>query len=172
MTASPAAAVTQSTETVVLARAEWETVLHEGMLEKVQPIPETWFDCRKMQGLLPTGNIIALLACPRCRNANAIASNITRIDGLGKMSPRFICGFSTCRFTAEIYLDKFHDKPLYALSLENGERIEISYTHASSVAEASRGIGGKLRAGWRVVAIAPAIGFHVAAGSKGSVLIA
>jgi hypothetical protein len=163
---------TAKTETVVLDRATWETTMFEGRLERVQPKPETWFDLRKVEGLPPNSPILALLSCPRCREANALSKSVTRVDGLGKLFPNFVCGFASCRFTAEIYLDKFHDKPLYALALENGERIELSYTHANNVEEASRGIAGKLLQGWRVIGIGPAIGFHVKPGSKGSVLIA
>lgn len=164
--------VSEETRTVVLPRATWETVWVAGQIERVQPVPETWYDLRKIEGR-PTGaDIIALLCCPSCRNANAVSRRVTRVSSLGKLSPRFVCGFSTCRFTAEIYLDKYHDKPLYALALENGERIELSYTHADNVKEASRGVAGRVAMGWRIIGIGPAVGYHVQAGSKGSVLIA
>ena len=168
----PTSSVEQKTRAIVLARSVWETVLFQERLERVQPIPETWFDLRKVQGLPPGSPITALLCCPLCKQANAVSKSVTRIDGLGKLIPRFTCGFATCKFTAEIYLDKYHDKPLYALALENGERIELSYTHADNVKEASRGVAGRIAAGWRVIGIGPAIGYHVQPGSKGSIVLA
>lgn len=167
-------AVTQ--DAIVLARAEWELTFHEdegeSRLERVQPIPETWTDLRKIQGIPKGAGIVALLACPKCREVNALSKHVTRFDALGKLIPTFVCGMAKCKFRNEIYLDKFHEKPLYALALENGERIELSYTHANNVTEASRGVAAKLLQGWRVIGIGPAIGFHVQPGSKGSVLIA
>jgi len=168
--------VSTSTQTVVLPRTEWEVIFSEvdgvKSIERVQPIPESWFDLRKIEGLPANVTLLALLTCPKCREVNALAKGVTKIDSLGKLIPNFVCGVSTCKFTAEVYLDKFHDKPLYALALENGERIELSYTHANNVKEASLAVSGKLLSGWRVIGIGPAIGYHVQPGSKGSVVIA
>jgi hypothetical protein len=163
---------TQQTDTIVLAQADWETVWHEGRLERVKPVPETWYDLRKVQGLPKGYPIQVLISCPRCKDANAVSARVTKISSLGQMRPEFVCGVMACRFRADIYLDKYHDKPLYALALENGERIELSYTHASTVEEASRGVTAKVLQGWRVIGIGPAIGYHVKPGSKGTVLIA
>ena len=162
----------QSDRTVVLARTEWPVVLVEGRIERVQPIPESWHDLRRAGGLPKGSPLFALVACPQCRNPTALAHGKTRVDGLGKLVPDFVCTFAACRFRATLYLDKFHEKPLYALAMQNGERIEISYTHASSVAEASLGVPAKIAAGWAVIGISLAIGYHVQPGSKGATLIA
>lgn len=157
-------------KTIVLPKKDWDFKLHNGQIEQVKPIPESWFDVRPhyiSNNGVP--QILALVCCPKCKDVNAIASHITKIDVLGKLSPMFRCGFKTCRFTSTIYLDRYNDKTLYALALENGKRIELHYTHASSIEEASKVVDIRK---WRVIGIGPAIGYHVEKGSKGSVLIA
>jgi hypothetical protein len=159
----------EHTLVLVLARAEWETIVVNGKIERIRPVPDTWHDLRKTDGVSP---LFALVACPRCHSPTALAQGKTRLDGLGKLIPTFVCTVAACQFRAELYLDKFHEKPLYALAMQNGERIELSYTHASSVAEASRGVPAKIAAGWAVIGIARAVGYHVQPGSKGDILIA
>jgi hypothetical protein len=168
---SPTVTLTE-TQTVVFARAVWETTWVDGKIERVLPIPETWYDLRAVEGRPVGADLVALFSCPRCKNVNAVSKRVTKVTSLGKLVPRFTCGFSTCRFTAEVYLDEFSKKPLYALAMENGKEIELSYTHADNVKEASRGVAGKVAMGWRVISIGRAVGFHVQPGSKGSVLIA
>ena len=141
--------------TVVLAKKEWPTVIRNGTIEQVKPIPESWFDIRNV---VQNSNFHALVSCPKCKEVNAVAHQVSTIDKLGKICPRYICGYKHCRYSCEIYLDEFHDKVLYAIALQDGKRIQLQYTHAKTVEEASRGID---RRRWSVIGIGPAIGYFV-----------
>ena len=113
---------------------------------------------KEVRNPLDQVGILVLFCCPNCREVNAVSSHISTIDHLGRVIPDFICGIRSCRFHSEVYLDQYHKKTLYALALENGKTIELRYTHANNVAEASRGIDVRK---WRVIGIGPAIGYHV-----------
>jgi hypothetical protein len=145
--------------TVVLPKQKWDIVVRQGQIEQVKPIPHSWFNIQEVASShLAVPNVLALLCCPKCKDVNAVAWQINTINSLGKICPRFICGYHSCRYSCEIYLDEYHKKTLYALALEDGKKIELRYTHADNAREASLGVD--LRK-WRVIGIGPAIGYHV-----------
>lgn len=140
---------------IVLRKAEWERNGAGGIL----PVPETWTRFREAP------EILALISCPRCKAPNALLGGKHAISrDACKVTPYFECAH--CRYRPEsLHLDSFFDKPLYAIAIERFDResqawiAEIHHCHARDEREARFHLG---RGDYRIVAVAPAIGYHVA----------
>jgi hypothetical protein len=149
--------ITESSKTVILRKAIWDIQSHDdgngGKQTIIKPIPETWFNIRS---LMP--NLLALFCCPNCQIITGADTRVSKVDHLGKLTPRFHC--IPCGFHGDIYFDEYHNKPLYALALINNKKkeIELHYTHADNQVDASKGIDLKL---FSVIGIGRAIGYNV-----------
>ena len=103
------------------------------------PVPGTWTKppavLKELVGAF--GSMLALVSCPKCKGVSALFDGVTEVDSLGKLSPDFT--HQGCDFHRPCYLDRWADKPLYALSFHdraNRMRVETFYTHADTVSEA------------------------------------
>ena len=150
--------ITVSNKTIILRKAVWDIRQHvvdgKGDIQPIiNPIPESWHNIRSV---IP--NLLALFSCPNCQVITGVDTRVSKVDHLGKLTPRFRC--VPCGFYGDIYFDEYHNKPLYALALVNIQKkeIELHYTHADTQVEASKGIDLRL---FNVIGIARAIGYKV-----------
>ena len=150
-----------------------EPNIEQPELSKIFPVPGTWARDLKSTGAKHDGipkEILAIVSCPNCHNALVLHDRIQKIDHKGKVSPDFHCNH--CKFHRRVYLDEFHNKPLWACAIERFERSkiipEIIYCQGLTESEARFNLGN-LRNNQRLVAIGRAIGF-MAANKDGSEL--
>jgi hypothetical protein len=167
-----------SLEAYVFPKSEdWKAIVdnENPQHSKIFQVPGTWTREIHVDGVAPSkasGPVLAFISCPNCKNVLILHSKVHKIDHKCKVTPDFKCNH--CEFHRKIYLDEFHDKPLYACAIEKfeGKRVipEIIYCQGLDTAEARRNLG-VLMPNQKLVAIARAIGFQ--AGNKdGSILIA
>jgi len=148
-------------EAHVFRRAQWRCVDLS-----IEPIPDTWCPVHPegdesrvaVMRVLKRGGAFALVSCPKCKQPQSLIQGVHKYDSLGKLSPAFICA-NTCGFHRVAYLDRIHQKPLYAIAIEGANGPEIVHTHARDVIEARRQLGPSFKG--KIVGIAPAIGIHV-----------
>jgi hypothetical protein len=140
----------------------------------MSPVPGTWTKppqvLKDLVGAF--GSLLAFVSCPKCKGVSGLFDGVTEIDSLGKLCPDF--AHQGCDFHRQAYLDRWSDKPLYAMSYhdrKNRGAITIFYTHAETVLEARMGIPDV--APQDVIAIGPAIGVFVdeKADKGGSILV-
>jgi hypothetical protein len=142
---------------------------------KIFQVPGTWCREVKVKGQEPTktsGPVLAFISCPNCKNVLILHSKVHKIDSKCRVTPDFKCNH--CEFHRKIYLDEFHNKPLYACAIERfeGSKIipEIIYCQGLNEREARMNLG-TLSRNQKLVAIGRAIGFRP--GNKdGSILTA
>lgn len=147
------------TDTLVLQRTnEWELNGNQ-----IKGIPGTWIRASEKQiktffrlNNQKNVHIICFLCCPKCHYVYALSDRIHTIDAVGKVSPDFPCRH--CDLHRILYLDRYYDKPLYCMTYIEDGNIKFLYTHATSQQEARKNMGYK---SYKIVAIAPAIGFEV-----------
>jgi hypothetical protein len=139
------------------------------------PVPGTWTKppqvLKDLMGAF--GSLLAFVSCPKCKGVSGLFDGVTEVDGLGKMSPDFT--HQGCDFHRPCFLDRWNDKPLYALSFHDRAdkmRVAIFYTHADTVSEARMGIPNVPPQD--IIAIGPAIGVFVDEGAdrSGNTLVA
>lgn len=132
--------------------------------------PGTWSKPPEVLAGLAFGVIQALIRCPNCFGVSILAKSVTQIDEKGRLYPDFSCTHHACNFRRVTYLDEWNDKTLYALAFVRRDRIELLYTHATTVEDAAKELVGIPRES--VIAIGPAIGFFVdeQADKNGSIL--
>ena len=133
--------------------------------ESVCGIPGTW---DKLANGLETPNVLALVCCPNCHNISVIHRQVSCIDGLGKITPSFICKYERCEFHRDAYLDLWNNKPLYAMAIVRRGKQEMMYTHASTADEARVQLG-YMGPGEYIIGIGRAIGYFLE-DKKGDVL--
>jgi hypothetical protein len=158
----------------VFEKAEWEMNIDGN----IRPTQGTWMRPThpKLKELLPK-DCFAIFSCPNCGNVSAYRNKFHKVDNLGKvtLSPNVhddrLPTCRACNFDCIVYLDKFHNKPLYCMSYVENEELKFLYTHATTQTEARRAFGNM---NYNIVGIAPAIGFHIekekASDSRGSIL--
>ncbi len=149
-------------EVHVFRRANW-TCQDLNLL----PIPNTWCPVHHegdstripMMRLLKKAGAFAVVCCPSCKTVQVLLEGVHRYDSLGKVNPAFVCA-SKCGFHRTVYLDMLHNKPLYAIAIEEPDgKPEIVHTHARDVLEARKQLGPGFHG--KIVGIAPAIGVFV-----------
>src|ERR1700743_2430486 len=100
--------ITESNKTVVLRKATWEIRSDDdgngNKQNSIKPIPETWFN------IFPyMQNMLALFTCPNCQTITGVDTSVSKVDHLGKLTPRFRC--IPCGLHCDIYFDEYHNKP-------------------------------------------------------------
>ena len=167
-------------EAAILRKSDWKWEPVEGTTvpKLIESVPATW--CLRPDGMSKV--ILAIFSCPNCHGVRALIDGIHTINPFGLVQPDLDCGGDTtrhCSYHRKTYLDRWNRKPLYACALETWDRghqrwtPEMVYTHATTQEEATRQLGpttsGKL---YRIVAIAPALGFFVTDGKDDTKLSA
>jgi hypothetical protein len=164
------------TEAFIFARSEeWSFIGESAEDLAFTPVPGTWTKPPEVVKALVSafGKPMAMLSCPKCRGVSMLLDQVSEVDELGKLTPDFT--HQGCDFHRVTYLDRWNDKPLYALSFHdraNKMVIETFYTHADNVAEARWGIPQVADAD--IIGIGLAIGVFVdeKADKTGRVLVA
>jgi hypothetical protein len=122
------------------------------------PERESW--TRIPKEIEQSAALLALLCCPSCVQVNALHTMKHQIDALGHVRPGFQCATQGCEFNCDLWLDRWNNKPLYAMSYQRGGKVHIVYTNASTQAEARMMLGAAAKNS-EIIAIAPAIGFFI-----------
>ena len=182
----------RTVRSVTFASATWDAQDVVGGKLALKGVRGTWQDVRPLREedgkapaelaraeiakAVPTA-YRALLCCPSCGTISALVKNVHTFSNRGVVSPTFECSSKVCAFKANVTLEGWNKKPLYAVAIEvtlpNGAIApEIHYTHADTDAEARQQCGSAFPAGsMRIVGCGPAIGFFVN-DSKGDALSA
>jgi hypothetical protein len=168
---------------VVLPKSEdWLFVETEGEpsgapKKLVDYIPGTW--CERQDWMNP--EILAIFACPACHETRLLTRAVHTISPIGLVQPDIQCkgNRGTCSYHRKTYLDRWNRKPLYAAAVEVWDprkrtwSPEMVYTHATNQEEATRQLGQTIDGkSYRIVGVAPAIGFFVADGKDDTKLLA
>jgi hypothetical protein len=148
-----------SKDAYVFARADWDfQVDASDVLHITPPPPGTWSPpCEGYETQGPDYDL-AWLSCPKCRKIVVLDTRVHSVDARdSRLSPDF--RHQGCSFARRAYLDKWGDKPLYAMAYWQNGSIEKLYTHASTAAVARLELIGVPDGD--VIAIGLAVGFFV-----------
>jgi hypothetical protein len=148
-----------SKDAYVFARADWDfQVDASDVLHITPPPPGTWSPpCEGYESQPPDWDL-AWVCCPACKKIVVLDKRIHKVDAKdSRLTPDF--RHQGCSFARRAYLDKWGDKPLYAMAYWQNGSIEKLYTHASTAVMARLeliGVPDK-----DIIAIGLAVGFFV-----------
>jgi hypothetical protein len=140
----------------------------------VERVPGTWYDLRQDKSGKFASTFMALFCCPACKAVCAVDRRVHSVDVFGHVTPKTkgsegkeLKCTNWCSFNRICYFNHWSEKPLYAIAFERCTYVqgkekwtaELRYCHAVSELEARSQLA--LRFTDRIVAIGPAIGYHV-----------
>jgi len=141
----------------VLPLKEWRFEDQGASGIAIFPERESWARIPKEYN---SNDYLALVCCPACMTTCVLSPLVQEIDHLGHVTPGFACVNPECTYSCDLWLDKWNNKPLYAMAVQQKGEIAIYYTNASCQAEARMHLGAAAKNS-EIVSIGPAIGFFV-----------